>query len=110
MIDLQVKIMTGKKYDVENLGHTVKMLRINRKISQILLAEKLGISQTNLSNLEHGRGIFSLKMLVTIAEIFDISMDELLSGKVNEDHNAEATYSLHELKVLLELLHKNGKF
>ena len=103
MIDLQVKIMTGKKYDVENLGHTVKMLRINRKISQILLAEKLG-------NLEHGRGIFSLKMLVTIAEIFDISMDELLSGKVNEDHNAEATYSLHELKVLLELLHKNGKF
>ena len=106
MIDLQVKIMTGKKYDVENLGHTVKMLRINRKISQILLAEKLGISQTYLSNLEHGRGIFSLKMLVTIAEIFDISMDELLSGKVNEDHN----YSLHELKVLLELLHKNGKF
>ena len=59
MIDLQVKIMTGKKYDVENLGHTVKMLRINRKISQILLAEKLGISQTYLSNLEHGRGIFS---------------------------------------------------
>lgn len=75
--------MTGKKYDVENLGHTVKMLRINRKISQILLAEKLGISQTYLSNLEHGRGIFSLKMLVTIAEIFDISMDELLSELVN---------------------------
>lgn len=22
MIDLQVKIMTGKKYDVENLGHS----------------------------------------------------------------------------------------
>ena len=77
--------MTGKKYDVENLGHTVKMLRINRKISQILLAEKLGISQTYLSNLEHGRGIFSLKMLVTIAEIFDISMDELLSGFVWAD-------------------------
>ena len=40
--------MTGKKYDVENLGHTVKMLRINRKISQILLAEKLGMRREGI--------------------------------------------------------------
>ena len=87
MIDLQVKIMTGKKYDVENLGHTVKMLRINRKISQILLAEKLGISQTYLSNLEHGRGIFSLKMLVTIAEILTLCVTVTFLVKQRERYH-----------------------
>lgn len=73
------------------------------------MAEKLGISQTYLSNMEHGRAMFSLKILVKLAEIFDLSVDELLSGSVNENQPAETSYSLSELQVLLELLHKNGK-
>lgn len=102
-------MMLRKKYDIENLGHTVRLLRINRKISQFALASRLGVSQTNMSNLEHGRVMFSLKLVIRLSEIFDLSVEELLTGNINETQAEEASYSLSELKMLLELLHKDGK-
>ena len=37
------------------LGRRVKYLRMDRGITQTKMAEMLGLSQTNLSNMESGR-------------------------------------------------------
>lgn len=37
------------------LGRRVKFLRMEKGISQTDMAEKIGLSQTNLSNMESGR-------------------------------------------------------
>lgn len=41
--------------ELQKIGHRIKLLRIENKISQKVLAKKLCISQTHLSNIENGR-------------------------------------------------------
>ena len=47
--------------ELQKIGHRIKLLRIENKISQKVLAKKLCISQTHLSNAENGRVMLSLK-------------------------------------------------
>ena len=37
------------------IGQNIKIMRIRKGVTQSELAKKLGISQTHMSNLEHGR-------------------------------------------------------
>ena len=41
--------------ELQKIGHRIKLLRIENKISQKVLAKKLCISQTHLSNIENDR-------------------------------------------------------
>jgi len=47
--------MKKQRYDLNDLGSNVKMMRKARKISQVKLSEALQMSQPHLSNLECGR-------------------------------------------------------
>ena len=64
--------------ELQKIGHRIKLLRIENKISQKVLAKKLGISQTHLSNAENGRVMLSLKALLKLKRIFDCTLDELV--------------------------------
>ena len=44
--------MKKQRYDLNDLGSNVKMMRKARKISQVKLSEALQMSQPHLSNLE----------------------------------------------------------
>ena len=60
---------------LEKIGSNVKFLRTMRKLRQQDVAEKLGISQTHLSNMECGRVKFSLKQLLRLANLFDCRLE-----------------------------------
>lgn len=64
--------------ELQKIGHRIKLLRIENKISQKVLAKKLCISQTHLSNIENGRVMLSLKALLKLKRIFDCTLDELV--------------------------------
>jgi len=64
--------------ELQKIGHRIKLLRIENKISQKVLAKKLCISQTHLSNAENGRVMLSLKALLKLKRIFDCTLDELV--------------------------------
>lgn len=64
--------------DYKKIGMEIKMKRMQSKLSQIELAEYLGISQTHLSNAETGRTILSLKLLLKIKKRFGCTLDELV--------------------------------
>ena len=58
----------------ELVGRRVKFLRMDCKVTQTSLAEQIGMSQTNLSNLENGRTAFTLANLLRIKEVLGCKM------------------------------------
>lgn len=52
-------------------------------LSQEQLAEKINISVTHMSHIENGSTKLSLPVLVDFAEVFKISIDEIIFGNTN---------------------------
>lgn len=64
----------------EKIGRFIAELRKEKKMTQIDLANKLGITDRAISKWENGRGMPDLSLLTPLCEILDISINELLSG------------------------------
>lgn len=60
-------------------SENLKRLRIENKISQALLAEKLHTSVKTISHWETGYSEPSLKQLLELAHFFNLSTDDLLT-------------------------------
>ena len=65
----------------EKIGKFIAELRKEKKMTQIDLANKLGITDRAISKWENGRGMPDLSLLMPLCEILDISINELLSGE-----------------------------
>lgn len=65
------------------MGARIKALRIEKKLSQEQLAEKLDVMQNMISKYENDVNLPSLEILVMLADIFETSTDYLL-GRVDE--------------------------
>jgi transcriptional regulator with XRE-family HTH domain len=70
----------------QNFGPRLRSLRLANGLSQGQLAERIGlISQAYISNLERKRQAFpSIEVAIRLADLFDITLDELLLSKVKE--------------------------
>ncbi len=55
---------------------------MRRELSQSMLAELVHISVPYLSHIENGSKKVSLDVLVQVAEVLHVSLDELLKGSV----------------------------
>ena len=66
---------------ISKTGERIKELRIQNNMTQSKLADKLSIDRTTLAQYELGLIIPSLDILWEIADIFDISIDELVGRK-----------------------------
>ena len=66
-------------------------MRLKLAVSQTECASKLGISQTHLSNIEHGRSGITLQMLCRVCDILQVSLDYLVRGaeKTDEKKHSE---------------------
>lgn len=80
------KIITNAecKEEMQRVAYRIKMLRIKRKISQSDLAAAMGISNSNLSNIENGKIALTLENLFKIKKIFNCEMRELLEDREEE--------------------------
>ena len=70
---------------MEKLNERLLYLRKNANLTQQQLADKLHISNKTISQWETGRTLPDIVMLVRLAEIYDMKLDELLNQK---DQNA----------------------
>lgn len=61
-----------------NFGKNLKYYRKQKHMSQEELSSKLSISRQALSSYEVGKRTCTLDMLIEIADLFDISIDELI--------------------------------
>ena len=62
-------------------SENLKVLRKTSKIDQITLAKKLNVSSKTISHWETGYTEPSITQLIALANIFDISIDELVERK-----------------------------
>lgn len=84
-------------------------MRIRKGVTQSELAKKLGISQTHMSNLEHGRVSVNLKVLLRLSHYFSCGVDALLGLTLNTEvkhQEAEDKYTAEELLDILKVLKK----
>lgn len=79
-------------------GEKIKKLRTDNKLNQEELAQKLFVTRTAVSKWETGKGYPSVDSLKLLSEIFNISIDELISDedveckKLLDDKRAKLFY------------------
>ena len=61
-------------------GRRLRELREDRGWSQDYLAQMSGIGRTHISQLENGRREAGLRILETLAGVFEVAAAELLKG------------------------------
>lgn len=71
-------------------GTVIKNLREQSGITQLQLAEQLGVSDKTISKWETGRGYPDITLLEPIAKAFHISVTELISGTPIQNANVSA--------------------
>ena len=71
-------------------GNTIKTLCEKSKMTQLQLAEKLGVSDKTISKWETGKGYPDITLLEPIAEAFQVSVTELISGNTIQNANVSA--------------------
>lgn len=62
----------------KELGLRIRKMRISKAMTQIDVAKATGLSTQHISNIETSKSKVSLDKLVSIANVLDCSMDELL--------------------------------
>lgn len=116
-----------------SIGSNIRLLRSTCRLKQQQFAERIGISQTHLSNIEHNNVQVSLKLLVRSANVLGCSLETLLDRKaaaewapvhglevdeqaagaksksvfeniVVTETDEQEQYSLEEVRLLLKLL------
>ena len=116
-----------------SIGSNIRLLRSTCRLKQQQFAERIGISQTHLSNIEHNNVQVSLKLLVRSSNVLGCSLETLLDRKaaaewapvhglevdeqaagaksksvfeniVVAETDEQEQYSLEEVRLLLKLL------
>lgn len=62
-----------------NIGQNIKKLREKKNIKQAELAEKTGVTQAMICQIERGTKNPSLQVGVDIAKVLDCTVEELLN-------------------------------
>lgn len=102
----------GVSVDYKDLGNRIKRKREDLRLSQAELAAMADLSTQHISNVENARSKIGLDKLVTIANVLNCSIDELLCGSIRVSraiYNEEIaalieTFSDAEVRALPEAL------
>lgn len=80
--------------DITKAGAFIKSLRAEKGLTQKELAEKLGCTDKAVSRWETGIGLPDASLLLSLSELFGVSVNELLNGEryivVNTDKAAQS--------------------
>lgn len=68
-------------------GTTIKELREKKKLTQAMLAEKIGVSDKTISKWETMRGLPDISLIEPLASGLGVSVAELLAGEYITNHN-----------------------
>jgi transcriptional regulator with XRE-family HTH domain len=67
------------------IGQRIKIARIRHRLTQVQLAERIGISKTSLSQIESGETTDPrMSTLIALADALHISMD-YLAGRTDDE-------------------------
>jgi len=71
---------------LELVGRKIRQLRRQRKLTQVELAERIGVHQSDLSRMEQGEYKVGLDTLLKILQTFDLSIGDFFEeNRRNEE-------------------------
>ena len=73
------------------LGERICQYRVQRRLSQQEVAEKLEVSRQSVSKWETDGAVPELDKLVKLCELFEVTLDELVRGEKPKEVKAEGT-------------------
>ena len=80
------------------VGKRIKMMRLAKGLRQKYLAERLEISQANMSNIESGRCGVTIDHLIILREIFACSMNDFFVDiEKSADKSSRRGYTVEDL-------------
>ncbi|MCI2113007.1 MAG: helix-turn-helix domain-containing protein [Ruminococcus sp.] len=71
--------------DNVKIGQLILRLRKENNMTQLQLAEKMGISDKAVSKWERGLGCPDIELLTELAGIFNVDLEKLLSGDIESN-------------------------
>ena len=74
----------SKPAQLELVGRKIRQLRRQRKLTQVELAEKIGIHQSDLSRMEQGEYKVGLDTLLKILGTFNLGIGEFFEERTKE--------------------------
>ena len=96
------------------LGEKIYELRTQHNLSQGDLANELNVSRQSISKWENGNSTPDLEKIVKLAEIFNVSLDELIKNEEKEETNDFVSSIINAKKNLKYYVninyHKGDKF
>ena len=75
-----------------NFGERLKQIRANQGLSQEQLAEKIGVSRQAITKWETNRGLPDVENMVILAEIFKVTLDELILERINVQESQQELF------------------
>ena len=66
--------------DNQQIGQLIRSLRIEKNMTQLQLADKLGVTDKAVSKWERGLGSPDISLIANISRILDVDIDNMLSG------------------------------
>ena len=84
----------------QNLGLQIQKLRKIRGITQEQLAERINMDPANVSNIERGKRFMTAETLEKIADVLNVSVNELFSFDEYSSREYIEKYLTKEIKLL----------
>lgn len=75
-----------------DFGDRLKQYRINEGLSQEQLAEKIGVSRQAITKWETKRGLPDVENMIILAELFKLTLDELVLEEVKKQENKPTVF------------------
>ena len=85
---------------VSTIGKRIRFFREERKWSQELFSEKLGLSLTYVGMIERGEKIPKLETFIKIANTLGVSADQLLAGVLITGYSIKSTEMTKKIEQL----------
>lgn len=94
-------------FNMINIGNKISTLRKEKNMTQVELADKIGISYQAVSNWERGNSMPDISKLPELSEIFNVSIDEIIGDNnsvnlIENINNGEIHNYLQQNKVTAE--------
>ena len=83
--------------DQKEIGRFLKELRKEKGFTQEQIAEKLNVSGRTVSRWETGNNIPDISLLVEIAELYDITIPEIINGERKSENMKEEIKEVAEV-------------
>ena len=91
------------------IGKKLAAIRKQRGISQVQLAEKIGITQQMLSHYERSKRHLSAEMVILFAEALNVETDQILNPSINSGETQHISLRFIRRMKEIELLPESKK-